>query len=165
MARVEYEADYPGDIASVLATLVDEAFLADYAKEVGATDWDIAVDHQDEVTKTRLRLTVPTYGVPPLFKRYVSPTVVITEVREWSGAASPDVRNGRLAVDASVSKREARVRGVVALTSVPTGTRFSASADISVNLPLVGDRAAGLIKNLILRVLAQQTKVMEHWLR
>jgi hypothetical protein len=165
VARVEYEAVYASDIDFVLTTLLDEMFLAEYAKEIGALDWDIAVDREDVVSRTRLRLTVPTHGVPPLFKRFVSPTIEIIELREWSTAAPQGVRNGRLAVDATVSKRDARVRGVVALKSVPEGTRFSAVADISVNLPLVGDRAAGLIKDLIVRVLGQQTKVMGRWLQ
>jgi hypothetical protein len=155
MVKVEYQAVYAAEVAYVLKALTDKAFLDAYATEIGALRWDAASDG----THTSLQMTVPTTGVPAAFKRFVTPTVEITEARTWQVVG--EQCSGIAAVDAAVGKREARVRGTLVLAPVPQGCRFTFSGDIEVNLRIVGDAAAVLIKDLIRKVLAQQTKVMQ----
>lgn len=166
MVNVEYEAVYTADVARVLAILTDKAFLAEYAKEIGATDWDIDVEASGEATggvRTRLRLSVPTDRIPAAFRRFVPPTLEIVEARDWPGTSGGELV-GNVAVDTAVGKHDAQVRGTVALTAVPEGTRFSMTGDVVVHLPLVGGRAAGLLKDLIVRVLGNQTTVVNRWI-
>ena len=165
MVTVQYEAVYAGEVARVLTILTDEAFLAEYAKEIGATGWDINVDRQDDRTSSEVRLTVPTDRMPSLFRRFVPPSLEIVETRVWP-ATSPDNagRRGDVAVDTAVGKRDARVRGRIALDPVEDGARFSMSGDVKVNLPLVGGQAATLLKDLIVRVLGNQTTVVNRWI-
>jgi hypothetical protein len=168
VVKVEYEAVYAADVSFVAKALTDQAFLDAYATEIGALRWAATTDG----INTRLQMTVPTTGVPAAFKRFVTPTVEIVEVRTWDDMVPRDGDmvardgercSGRVSVDAAVGKREARIRGTIALVPVPEGCRFSFTGDIVVNLRLVGDAAALLIKDLIRRVLAQQTKVMQRW--
>jgi hypothetical protein len=157
VVKVEYEAVYAADVAFVVKALTDQAFLDAYATEIGALRWDASTDG----IHTRLRMTVPTTGVPAAFKRFVTPTVEIVEARTW--VVSGERCTAAVTVDAAAGKREARVRGTISLVPLPQGCRFSFTGDIVVNLRLVGDAAALLIKDLIRRVLAQQTKVMQRW--
>jgi hypothetical protein len=162
--KVEYEVVYPADQASVMAAFVNEAFLADYAKEVGALKWDVSIEPLEDATRTRLLLTVPTQGMPAMFKRFVPATLDILEVRTWpTTPAGEDIR-AQVAVDAAVAKRDAKVRGIAVLAPVENGTSFAMTGDIAVRVPLVGDRAAALVKDLILRVLSKQTIAMNRWI-
>jgi hypothetical protein len=164
VARVEYAAVYAAGINSVIAALVDKDFLAAYAQQIGATSWDITVDPAADSTRTQLRMTAPTHGIPALFRRFVPPTIEIVETRIWAAATDRDGRTGTVAVDAEIGRRDARVRGQVELTTQDGGTRFSMSGDVVVNLLVVGDRAAALVKDLIVRVLGDQTTVMNRWI-
>jgi hypothetical protein len=161
MVRVEYQASYRQDADFVWKALTDEAFLAAYAKEIGALRSAVAISRTAEYTRTRVEMTVPTTGVPAAFKRFVTPTVDIVEERTWG---SGDERfQGSASVDAAVGKRAARIRGGLALVPLAEGCHFTFAGDISVNLPLVGNAAAGLIRDLIRKVLSQQTKVLLDW--
>ncbi len=161
VAKVQYETVYAAEPQLVMDALVDEAFLAAYAKEIGAVGWDIAVDRLDDLTRSRLRLQVPTQGIPAMFKRFVPDTLEIVETRTWP-VATPG--RAEVAVDAAVAKRDARVRGQALLTAVDGGTRFDLSGDVTVALPLVGGKAADQLKSLIVRVLGNQTTVMNRWI-
>jgi hypothetical protein len=162
MVSVEYQAFYGADVAFVRNALTDKAFLDAYAIEIGALQWEATVDESAGGIRTRLGMTVPTNGVPAAFKRFVTPTVDIVETRTWN--PSGESIGGTVSVDAAVGKRAARVRGTLALVPEGLGCRFTFAGDIAVNLRLVGDPAALLIKELIRKVLSQQTKVMERWI-
>lgn len=166
MVTVQYEALYPIEVARALTILTDEAFLAEYAKEIGATSWDIDVDRQDTAITSEVRLTVPTDRMPPLFRRFVPPSLIIVETRVWPGPVADGAAGlgGEVAVDTAVGKRSAQVRGTIALDTVEQGTRFSMTGDVVVHLPLVGGQAASLLKDLIVRVLGNQTTVMNRWI-
>jgi hypothetical protein len=168
MVSVEYQAFYSAEVAFVCEALTDRAFLDAYATEIGALRWDATIDEPGDGIRTRLAMTVPTNGVPAAFKRFVTPTVDIVETRVWNahgvGVGVGVGVGGTVAVDAAVGKREARVRGTVALVPEVQGCRFTFAGDIVVNLRLVGEPAALLVKELVRKVLSQQTKVMERWI-
>jgi hypothetical protein len=162
MVNVDYQALYGADIAFVRQALTDKAFLDAYATEIGALRWDVAIEETAAGLRTRLAMTVPTNGVPAAFKRFVTPTVDIVETRSWE--LPTESSRGTVSVDAAVGKRSARIRGTVSLVPEGQVCRFTFDGDIVVNLRLVGDPAALLIKELIRKVLSQQTKVMERWI-
>lgn len=161
MVKVDYLASYSQDADFVWKALTDEAFLAAYATKIGALKSEVAVLRRAELTRTRVTMTVPTTGVPAAFKRFVTPTVDIVEVRTWGGGAQRF--RGSATVDAAVGKRAVHIGGELALLAHGQGSQFTFNGDIAVNLRVVGDAAAVLIKDLIRSVLSQQTKVLEGW--
>ena len=174
MTSIHYEATYAAAAVRVIGVLTDEAFLAAYAQEVGALSHRVDVERAapksaaEFEVRTRVEMTVPTAGVPAAFKRLVTPTVDITEVRTW--VAPTDGRwHGRLSVDASARGRAARVRGRLVLEPGANGSsaasRFGVVGDVSVGVPLIGELAAGLVKDLVGSVIRRQSAVMERWLR
>lgn len=161
MAKVQFSAVYAADAGFVRDTLTDEAFLAEYAKEIGALNWNITVDRPEDLIRTRLLMHVPTGGIPAIFKRFVPAELEIVETRTWL-AATPG--RADIAVDAAVAKRDARVRGRAMLSPVVGDTHFEMSGDVSASLPLVGRQAADQLANLIVRVLGNQTTVLNRWI-
>ena len=163
MTRLEYAATYAADLPTVLAGLLNEAFLTAYAREIGAVDWHVDVARQAGDARTTLRMTVPTKGVPAVFKRLVTPTVDITEVRDWVAVSAPGRQRGKVVVAAAVGSRSARVEGDLTLAPRGAETGFEVSAAVDVSVPFGKGLAAGLIKDLVTSVLNQQTKVMNRW--
>ncbi len=161
---MQYRACYAFGVATLLAVFVDEAFLEAYARELGAIDCTVAIEVGPELSRTELQMTVPTNGVPALFKRLVTPTVEITEVRHWP--TSPDAaEKGSFAVDAAVGRRTARVHGALSLAAVAEHeTTFSAHGDIDVRVPFGRGVAVSLINDLVTRCLEKQTKVLKSWI-
>ena len=151
--------------------LTDEAFLVAYAHEVGAlahrVDVEGAADARTDRSRTRVAMTVATTGVPAALKRLVTPTVDITEVRTWVGSCRRPLAGsacgGRVG-----PRRDARVRGS-ALSSpertADAASRFGVDGKVSVGVPLLGDLAAGLVRDLVGSVIKRQSAVMDRWLR
>jgi Protein of unknown function (DUF2505) len=165
---IHYEARYAASAQHVFVVLTDEAFLDAYAKEVGALAYQVAVEQGDDQVRTRVAMTVPTAGVPALLKRLVTPTIDLTEVRTWCARAVDDCWRGSLAVDASARNRDAKVRADLVLEPANDAsevTRFGVDGEVGVNVPLLGDLAASLVKDLVGSVIRRQTAVMERWLR
>jgi hypothetical protein len=174
MTSIHYEATYPASAERIIGVLTDEAFLVAYAHEVGALAHRVDVERaaakraNEFEVRTRVAMTVATTGVPAALKRLVTPTVDITEVRTW--VAPADGRwQGRLAVDASARGRAARVRGTLLLEPGTNGSsaasRFGVDGKVSVGVPLLGDLAAGLVRDLVGSVIKRQSAVMDRWLR
>ena len=164
VAGVHHEAIYAADLEFVMNALTDKAFLAEYAQEVGALESDVAVDLSNAGIQTRVRMVVPTSGVPQPFKKLVTPTVEIREWRRWHPATDEQRRMGRVTVDAEVGRRKAHVRGGLEVAALAEGSRFRVGGDITVNLRLLEDQAARLIAQLVGNVLNQQAKVMARWI-
>jgi hypothetical protein len=169
MAGIHYEATYLAPVERVMSVLTDESFLSAYAQEVGALSYEVGVEREGQEAgvpvRTRVAMTVPTSGVPAVFKRLVTATIDITEVRSWD---APDGNRwqGSLAVDASARQREAKVRGALVLEPRDSGaTRFGVDGKATVKVPLVGDLAAELVKDLVGSVIRRQSAVMERWLQ
>ncbi|HEX4017029.1 MAG TPA: DUF2505 domain-containing protein, partial [Frankiaceae bacterium] len=145
-----------------------EAFLDAYAKEVGALAHQVSVERAAGQVRTRVAMTVPTAGVPAMFKRLVTPTIDLTDMRTWPADPAPGGWHGALAVDAAARNRDAKVRAALVLEpggSDLQATRFGVDGDVRVNVPLLGEPAAGLVKDLVASVIKRQSKVMERWLR
>jgi hypothetical protein len=169
MAAIHYEATYRAPVERVISVLTNESFLSAYAQEVGALSYEVGVeragDELDSPVRTHVAMTVPTSGVPAVFKRLVTATIDITEVRRWEAPADGRWK-GSLAVDASARRRDANVRGALVLEPEDAGAaRFGVDGKASVNVPLVGDLAAELVKDLVGSVIRRQSAVMERWLR
>ena len=168
MAAIHYEATYAAVVQRVFDVLTDEVFLDAYAREVGALAHQVGVERSAEQVRTRVSMTVPTAGVPAVFKRLVTATIDLTEVRTWPAEAADDRRHGTLAVDASARNREAKVRAALVLEpgrSDASVTRFGVDGDVNVNVPLLGEPAAALVKDLVASVIRRQSAVMERWLQ
>ncbi len=164
MVSVRYVAIYPADVSFVMASLTSETFLAEYAAEVGALESDVSVEKVATDARTQVRMTVPTTGVPAPFTKLVTPTVEIVERRQWRAIGAAPRSTGSVTVEAAVGRRSARVSGGLEVAPVAGGARFSVDGTITVNLRLLGDVAASLIRDLVGNVLKQQEKVMRRWI-
>ena len=160
MARVEYHADYPGSASAVLAVLTDQDFLDEYAREIGALRWSAASTVVAGAPVTQLDFTVPTGGVPAVFRRFVGASIDVSDHRTWMPPDGQGVHRAALLVETGLGSRHARVRGSIVLASQPSGVRFSACGDVEVVAPPVSRLAATQIASVIRTVLERESVVV-----
>jgi hypothetical protein len=150
---------YPADPARVLDELTDPAFLRAWAAELGARVEALDVLGADGSRRTRLRLGVPTRGIPPAFARFVGAEVTVEDERSWQ----PDGDGGFAAdveVRARIFGRVALVRGRRTLTAEGGGTLSVTTAEVTVDAPVVGRQAEGAVGQLVGVVLRREAEVL-----
>ena len=152
---IDSSTSYPAAPDAVLALLTDEQLLRDRAAALGAQVQELTVDG----LHTRVGLTAPTAGIPPVFARFVGSSVSVVERTTWS-ATDDGGHRADLDVRAEVFGRTVRVSGERRLLAVPEGTRSTVTGDAKVNAPLIGRQAEGAVRELVGVVLRREEEVL-----
>jgi len=142
---------WPASPDTVVALFTDPAFLRDRGTALGADVQDVTVAG----TETVVRLGVPTAVIPPVFARFVGGAVSFLERTTWTPDGDGAYR-AILDARATVLGRSVTVSGERRLSPDATGTRSSVTADVSVQVPLIGGRAAAAVRQLVRLVLRQE---------
>jgi hypothetical protein len=140
----------------VLAALTDEAFLREVARALEAQVQELSSHADGPATTTRMRLTAPTTGVPPVFARFVGRTVPVTDVTTWRPDGDGGYR-GALDLRAEIMGRSAIVTCERRLTPADGGgTRATVTGDAKVDAPLIGRQAEGAVRDLVTQVVLRR---------
>ena len=159
----DHSATYPAGPDAVLAVLLDESFLRERADALGARVQDVEVVPTDGGSRTTVRLTTPTAGIPPVFARFVGAEVAIVDRSTWS----PDGASGHRAVvevHARIFGRQAGVTGERRLVAVEGGTRSTVTGESTVDAPLVGRQAEAAVRELAMVVARREDELLRRWL-
>ena len=140
----------------VLAVLTDEVFLREVARALEAQVQEVASDVDGTGTRTTMRLSAPTTGIPPVFARFVGRTVPVSEVTTWTPDGDGGFR-GALDLRAEIMGREARVTCERRLTPASGGgTRATVTGDARVDAPLIGRQAEAAVRDLVTQVVLRR---------
>ncbi|GAB3193744.1 hypothetical protein GCM10027261_10100 [Geodermatophilus arenarius] len=139
----------------VFAELTDEVFLREVAQALDAEVREVSSEANGAGTTTRVRLSAPTTGIPPVFARFVGRTVPVTETTTWRPDGDGGYR-GALDLRAEIMGREARVTCERRLTPAAGGTRATVTGDARVDAPLIGRQAEGAVRDLVTQVVLRR---------
>ncbi|MGY1747526.1 DUF2505 domain-containing protein [Blastococcus sp. SYSU D00695] len=152
---IELSARHPAPPDRVQATLTDESFLRAVAAALGARVQEATVDG----ATTRVRMVVPTAGIPAVFARFVAPEVEVTDTRAWRR----DGAGWRCDVDVrtSVFGRTVEVVAERRLSADGDGTRSLLAGRARVDAPLVGRQAEKAVGELVGVVLRREAELLD----
>ncbi|MGY1776930.1 DUF2505 domain-containing protein [Geodermatophilus sp. SYSU D00804] len=140
----------------VFAELTDEVLLREVAQALDAEVHEVSSEANGAGTTTRVRLSAPTTGIPPVFARFVGRTVPVTETTTWRPDGDGGYR-GALDLRAEIMGREARVTCERRLTpAAGGGTRATVTGDARVDAPLIGRQAEGAVRDLVTQVVLRR---------
>ncbi|MGY1787067.1 DUF2505 domain-containing protein [Geodermatophilus sp. SYSU D00698] len=140
----------------VFAELTDEVFLREVAQALDAEVHEVSSEANGAGTTTRVRLSAPTTGIPPVFARFVGRTVPVTETTTWRPDGDGGYR-GALDLRAEIMGREARVTCERRLTpAAGGGTRATVTGDARVDAPFIGRQAEGAVRDLVTQVVLRR---------
>ncbi|PRY48524.1 uncharacterized protein DUF2505 [Geodermatophilus tzadiensis] len=148
---IDVTRTYAADPDRVLAVLTDEAFLREVARELEAQVQEVSTGTDGAATTTRVRLSAPTTGIPPVFARFVGATVPVAQVTTWTPDGDGGHR-GDLDLRAEIMGRAALVTCERRLTPADGGTRATVTGDARVDAPLIGRQAEGAVRDLVTQV-------------
>lgn len=139
----------------VHAVLTEEAFLRETTAALGARLQEATADG----TRTRVRMLVPTTGVPAVFAPFVGREVAVTDTRTWR--RDGDGWSCDLEVRAEVFGRSAEVLGERHLTAGEGGTLSTLTAEARVRAPLIRRQAERAVRDLIGVVLRREVELLD----
>ncbi|MGY1669854.1 DUF2505 domain-containing protein [Geodermatophilus sp. SYSU D00710] len=152
---IDVTTTYPADPERVLAVLTDESLLREVAQALEAQVQEVSSRTEGTGTTTRMRLSAPTTGIPPVFARFVGSTVPVSQVTTWRPDGDRGYR-GDLDLRAEIMGREARVTCARRLTPADGGTRATVTGDAKVDAPLIGRQAEAAVRDLVTQVVLRR---------
>lgn len=159
--HLSHEITYRATPGEVFAMLGDETFRRRSAVAQGVLTADVSIvpgGRAGEGLSVRIDQLQPTRGVPEVARRFVSETVRLVQLEEWT-----DAEGGTVVVE--LPGLPVTVTGRVSLVADGEVTRQRVEADVEVRVPLLGGRLAGFIGGLVAAGMDTEQQVGEAWLR
>jgi len=153
---ISQETALPAGVQDAYALLVDEGFLADYARATGALSFDVTVDG----SRTRLRREMPTDQVPGALRGLVGNRLPIDETCDWADPAADGSRMAQATADIRVGGRAMTFTGTITLVPAGAGAAYRAVGEVEVNIPLIGGRLKGPATDAVAAALRQQARLL-----
>jgi hypothetical protein len=100
------------------------------------------VSRSGDSRSVTLRLVAPTDEIAALFKSLVGPEITVTDTRSWEPDGAGGYR-GPMHVEAIANGRTATISGVLSLTPDGCSTSFTALANVSLKVRLIGGARQG----------------------
>ncbi|MGY1738211.1 DUF2505 domain-containing protein [Geodermatophilus sp. SYSU D00684] len=153
---IDATTNYTAAPDRVFAELTDEVFLREVAQALDGEVHEVSSRANGTGNTTRVRLSAPTTGIPPVFARFVGSTVPVTETTTWQPDGDGGYR-GALDLRAEILGREARVTCERRLTPASGGgTRATVTGDAKVDAPFIGRQAEGAVRDLVTQVVLRR---------
>jgi uncharacterized protein DUF2505 len=158
--RFTHKLHYDAPPAQVHAMLADPAFRREVCERIRAVRHDVDVRRGKSGPGSMVVVVdqaQPTNGAPAIASKFIGDEVRIVQTETWKDAESAHL-------DVSIPGKPGRLVGSVHLKPERSGTLETVSGDISVNIPLVGGRLAGLIGDMLHAALDVEQRVGRDYL-
>lgn len=148
---------------AVFAMLSDPGFQERRCVATGALEHDVSVEEFDDggVTVTAHRV-MPTDQVPDFVRTFVGPTLVVSEIQDWTAAAEDGTREGTLVLE--IQGAPVRMTGSLRLVADGKGTVEVIDTDLKASVPLVGGKIERAVEPAILAAIRVEEREGRAWL-
>lgn len=156
-SRFEHRASFPAPVDTVYSILVDEAFLAARLRDIGGKGAAL-LDHSTTADGAayKLRQGVDANRLPSAVRSILNGDLVVEREERWRGREF----RGR----ASISGVPAQITSHGRLTDRGGSTELLVSAEVKVNIPLIGGKIEKVVAEQVTKLLAAEAEYAEKWL-
>ncbi len=160
--RLTAEIRYQAGLDAVFAMISDRTFHERKCIANGATGYEVDLRQTPGGVLVTTRRTLPTSGVPDLFRSLVGDTLVVTQVDDWTAAEGSGGRDGRAVVEV----QGAPVRFTAALRLLPDGPGAvqTVAGDLKASVPLLGSRIEKAVEPAIRAAIRAEERTATAWL-
>lgn len=152
------ERSYPVSPRGLLAVLTDEEFLRERGERYGGAGAPQVRRDGDRIVVTAPH-QLPLDQVPGAFRRFAGDGRVV-QIDAWAPAG--DAVTGTWHVDAG--RMPATVRGTHEIVATPEGCRHTVTADVKVNVPVIGGAIAGQVGDYLAELIREEQAFAAVWL-
>ena len=147
---------YEAPLDDVRAMLFDRAFREKVCIAQGLLSYEIDMRSEDDQTIVAIDKTQAAAGLPSAVTKIVGDTVHLLQKETWTGDSA--------IVELSIPGKPGEGRGRVSLTSDGTTTTQSVEIEITVNIPVVGSKIAGVIGDQFIEAMKKSFSVGGAWM-
>jgi len=153
------EEVFPVKPAQLRETLVDPAFLAELGEKFGGVG-TAAVESSESTITVATRRQLPMQYVPGAAKPFVGDGIV-AQTDLWS-LESDDPVDGSWS--ATIDGAPAKLGGGYTIVTTDSGCRYTVTAQVKVNIPLIGGRVESEIRRYLTSLVSKQMEFTLTWL-
>ncbi len=151
--------EYPAPANEVLAMFLDPTFREAVCRAQEAPTYEVSVSSSNPPSTVRVRLHLPTDGVPSFARKVAGDTVRTEHDETWESDSEATLR-------IVIPGKPGQLTGRVMLTDNADGTstqRFD--AEVKVSIPLLGGKLEPLIGKVLGSGLRREREVGLRWLQ
>ena len=158
MTKLTIDLTYPGaTVDQVTTMLADKSFREEVATRQHVLGTTVTITpHGTGMTVVQDNVHA-TEGVPGFAKKIVGASTTIHSVEEWSTPTEA-------LLEITIPGKPGHLRGPIALTQQGDDVVEHIDLDITVNIPLIGNKVAGVLETLIGKALKKENQVGREWL-
>jgi hypothetical protein len=151
---LRYEGATRAEVYDMLGT---EAFRARVCEAQGVLRHDVTITHTGDGMQVKVDQLQRATGIPSFAKRFVGEEIPIVQEESWSSPTAAELT-------VTIPGKPGNMRGTVRLVERDGGVDQEVSADIRVDIPMVGGKVEGLISDLLKSALKAENRTGKTWL-
>jgi uncharacterized protein YndB with AHSA1/START domain len=158
-SSLEHRSTFPAPPETVYSTLVDEAFLTERLRSIGGKGATLlAHSRTGPGVSFRLRQGVDAARLPGAVRSILNGDLVVEREERWTAedfAALSKV---------TISGVPGEIRGRSRVAVQGTGSALVVTAQVKINIPLIGAKLERLVADQVGKLLAAEAEFAEKWL-
>ncbi|MPZ79769.1 MAG: DUF2505 family protein [Actinophytocola sp.] len=160
-SSLEHRSTYPAPATVVYSTLVDEAFLTERLRAVGGKGASL-LDHSLDGSRAtfRMRQGVDASRLPGAVRSILNGDLVVERHERWESAGESYAGTSRV----TISGVPGEIHGRSRIAATGTGSALVVTAQVAVNIPLIGGKLEKVVAEQVGKLLATEAEFAEKWL-
>ncbi len=160
-SRIEHRAGFTEPAATVHASLIDRAFLAERLRVLGGKGAElISYDSSGSEVTFRLRQGLDAAHMPSVVRTVVKGDLVVERTESWRS----DGQAFTGTTTASVAGLPGDIRGRFRLADTAAGSEWHTDAEVKVKVPLVGGKIEKVVAEQVRKLLVSEAEFAAGWL-
>ena len=158
---LEHRSTFAATADVVFQTLVDEAFLSQRLRDIGGKNAAL-LDHSrdgDRVT-FRMRQGVDASRLPGAVRSMLNGDLVVEREERWQAQGDGYAGTSRVSITGVPGEIEGRSR----IAGTDSGATLVITAQVRVNIPLIGGRIEKTVAEQVAKLLATEGEYADKWL-
>jgi Protein of unknown function (DUF2505) len=160
--QFSYDMLFDAEPDEIFALVLDRDYLLGRCAATGSVPLEVSIAGSSQSgAQVRVRRRVPML-LPPFAARFAPEGVVIEHVETWSPPEDDGARTANLA--GTMEGAPGSLTGWLRIGREPTGTSYAVRGDITVPVPLLGERLARFAAEQMRLALQAEEEFTHRWL-
>lgn len=164
-SSLEHRSTFPAPAAIVYSTLVDKAFLTERLRTIGGKGAALLAHSRAgsdvlAAATFRMRQGVDASRLPGAVRSILNGDLVVEREERWA----PEGEHYAATSQVTISGVPGEIRGRSRITAQGSGSALVTTAQVKVNIPLIGGRLEKVVGDQVGKLLAAEAEFAEKWL-
>jgi hypothetical protein len=155
-ANKQFVCTYDAPLDDVMAMLLDADFRTKVCEAQGLLSYDVAITTDGEATVVAIDKQQPAAGLPAVATKVIGDKAHLVQRETWTGT--------EMALTLDIVGKPGKGAGEVRVVYDGGKTAETIDLEVTVNIPLVGGKLAGIIVDQFVAAMEAEYAVGESWL-